>query len=283
MPTIITLCRCGLSNRNPTMNRHLSFAALFSVCVLSACGKDALQNITLPAIPSSGIRFFNFGVGAPSVNFYAGATKMTAVSSSSGTEATTGVSYGGVGAGGDYSALPPGQYTFTANIAAATDKDLPISSVATTIADGKYYSYYTSGVYNATTKSVDAFVVDDPFVAPTDFSIATVRFVNAIYNANPMTLYATSTTTTPPPTEYPIGDAVAYKNAGVFIQIPAGSYNLATRYAGSSTNALIRNNVSFLGGRVYTITARGDITVASSSATSCSSTNKTCLDNTANR
>jgi hypothetical protein len=251
--------------------------------MLSACGNDALQNITQPAIPSSGIRFFNFGVGAPSVNFYANETKMTAVSSTSGTEATTGVSYGGVSAGGDYSAIAPGPYTFTGRIAASTDKDVAVSSVPTTIEDGKYYSYYMSGVYNGTTKSVDAFVVEDPFVAPTDFSVATVRFVNAIYNANPMTLYATSTTTTPPPTEYPIGDAVAYKSAGAFTQIPAGSYNLATRYGGSTTNTLIRNNVSFLGGRVYTITARGDITVASSSATTCASTNKTCLDNTANR
>jgi Domain of unknown function (DUF4397) len=251
--------------------------------MLSACGKDALQSITQPAIPSSGIRFFNFGVGAPSVNFYADETKMTAVSSTSGTEATSGVSYGGVGAGGDYSALAPGQYTFTGRIAAATDKDVAISSVPTTIEDGKYYSYYISGPYNGTTKSTDAFVVEDPFVAPTDYSVATVRFVNAIYNANPMTLYATSTTTTPPPTEYPIGDAVAYENAGAFTQIPAGAYNLATRYPGSTSSALIRNNVSFVGGRVYTITARGDITVASTSATTCASTNKTCLDNTTNR
>jgi hypothetical protein len=251
--------------------------------MLSACGDDALQNITQPAIPSSAIRFFNFGVGAPSVNFYAGETKMTALGSSTGTEATSGVSYGGVAAGGNYSAITPGQYTFTGRIAATTDKNLPISSVATTIEDGKYYSYYMSGVYDGTAKSSDAFVVEDPFVAPTDYSVATVRFVNAIFNANPMTLYATSTTTTPPPTEYQIGDAIAYKNAGAFTQVPSGTYNLATRYAGSTSNVLVRNNVSFLGGRVYTITARGDITVAPSSATSCASTNKTCLDNTTNR
>jgi hypothetical protein len=263
------------------MNRHLSFAALFCVGMLSACGKDALQNITEPAPPTSGIKFFNFGVGAPSVNFYADETKMTAVTSSSGTEATSGVSYGGVGAGGDYSAIAPGQYTFTGRIAATTDKDVPVSSVAQTIEDWKFYSYYMSGVYNGTTKNVDAFVVEDPFVAPTDFSVATVRFVNAISNANPLTLYATSTLT--PPTEYPIGDAVAYKSAGAFTQVPAGVYNLSTRYAGSSTAVLIRNSVSLSGGRVYTITARGDITVASTSATTCASTNKTCLDNTTNR
>jgi len=45
---------------------------------------------------------------------------------------------------------------------------------------------------------------------------------------------------------------------------------------------LARTGVSFVGGRVYTITARGDITVAPTT-TGCAATNRTCLDNTANR
>ncbi len=64
------------------------------------------------------------------------------------------------------------------------------------IADGKYYSFYMSGFYNATAKTVDAFVVEDLVVAPTDYSVATVRFVNAIGNANPLSLYAKSTADT---------------------------------------------------------------------------------------
>jgi hypothetical protein len=117
-------------------------------------------------------------------------------------------------------------------------------------------------------------------VAPTDFTVATVRFVHAISNANPMTLFAKNTIT--PFTEVPVGAEVAYKSAGAFTAIPAGVYDLSTRYTGLTTNAMTRTGVSFVGGRVYTITARGDITVAATT-TGCGTANKTCLDNTANR
>ena len=263
------------------MNRHSYIAALLCAGVLSACSKDPVRDISGPPPAASRVRFFNFGVNAPSVNFYANTTKMTAIQNSTdGVEATTGVAYGGVGSGGAYAAIAPGPYTFTGKIAATIDKDLSISPLAATIEDGKYYSYYMSGIYNAVAKTVDAFVVEDPVVPPTDFSVATVRFVHAISNANPMTLFAKSTVA--PNTEYTIGGEVAYKGAGAFTAIPAGVYDLSTRYTGLTTNAMTRTGVSFVFGRVYTVTARGDITVAAT-PTACGATNKTCLDNTANR
>lgn len=260
------------------MNRYPFIAALLCAGALSACGEDALTSITEPPSAASRIKFFHFGVNAPGVNFYANDTKMTAVNSTTGTEATTGIAYAGVGAGGAYLVIPPGQYTLTGRIAATTDKDLPISTVTATIEDGKYYSFYMSGLYNATTKTSDGFVVEDPVVPPTDFSVATVRFVHAISNANPMTLYAKDTTTK---VEVAIGSEIAYKGAGAFTAIPAGVYDLSTRYAGSATNAMTTPAVTFAGGRVYTITARGDITVAPSTA--CAAANRTCLDLSANR
>jgi len=263
------------------MNRYGSLAVLLCAAALSSCDydKNAVQDLTGP-VPAAQIKFFNFGVDAPGVNFYANDAKMTAVLSSTGTESTAGVIYGGVGAGGLYSGIAPGQYTFSGRIAAATDKDLAISNLMATIEDGKNYSYYLSGVYNSTTKTVDAFIVEDPFLAAIDWSTAHVRFVNAIYNANPMTLYARNQTTG---VEVAVGGEAAYKAAGAFTALPNGLYDLSTRYAGSATNAMIRNSVSFVAGRDYTITARGDITVASTSATTCASTNRTCLDNTLNR
>ena len=267
-------------------------AALLCAASVVACDleKNAVQDITAPD-PGSRIRFFNFGVNAPSVNFYANDRKVTAISTAActpptnaactttGLESTTGTAYGGVGLAGLYSALEPGQYTFTGRIAAATDKDLAISSVSSSIAEGSHYSFYQSGFYDATTKTVDAFVVEDPIPAITDFTVAHVRFVHAISNANPMTLYATNTTTT---AETAIGSQVSYKGAGGFTAIPSGTYNLATRYAGTTTNAMTRTGVGFVGGRVYTITARGNITVAPTT-TGCAAANVTCLDNTANR
>jgi hypothetical protein len=262
------------------MNRHRAFAALLCAGVLAGCsvGDKQVQNITAPPPANSRIRFFNFGVNNPSVNFYADATKMTATLSSTGTEATSGVSYGGVSASGAYDAIAAGTHALAGKIAATTDKDLAIAAVNTNIEDGKYYSFYLSGIYNSTAKQSDAFVVEDNFTQPTDFSQATVRFVNAISNANPMTLYAKNTTSG---VETAIGAETAYKGAGAFVNIPAGTYDLSTRYTGSSTNALARTGVPFAGGRVYTITARGDITVAPTT-TGCPASAKTCLDNTTN-
>ena len=272
------------------MKRHSFIAALLCAATLSACGDKALTNITEAPASNSRIRFFHFGVLAPSVNFYANDTKMSAIATTvcstapipeacttTGSESTTGLAYSAVSAGGAYSVIAPGQYTLTGRIAAATDKDLPIATVTTTIEDGKSYSYYMSGLYNTTTKTSDAFVVEDPLVLPPNFGTATVRLVHAISNANPMTLYARDTVTK---VEVAVGGEVAYKGAGTFTNIPAGVYDLSTRYAGATTNALTRPGVVFAGGRVYTISARGDITVAPSTA--CAAANRTCLDFTAN-
>lgn len=259
------------------MTRQIpSLAVLLGAALVASCGMNAVQDITGP-LPSARVRFFNFGINAPAVNFYAGGAKMTAIGSTTGVESTSGVSYGGIGVNnsGLYSGLDPGQYDLTGKIAATTDKDLVIAKVSTAIADGKYYSFYMSGFYDANAKTVEAFVVEDPIPAAFDYTQAYVRFVNAISNANAMTLYAKSTVTG---TEVPIGAGVAYKNAGAFTAVPAAVYDISTRYAGASTNAIARTGVSFIAGRVYTITARGDITVTSATAT-----NRPFLDNTANR
>jgi hypothetical protein len=255
------------------MNRYTSLAVLLCAAALASCEKNAVQDIT-GTVAESRIKFFNFGVGAPGVNFYADETKMTAISSGTGVESTTGVTYGGVGAGGLYSAIEPGQRSLTGRIAATTDKDRPISTLTTTIEDGKFYSFYQSGFYNATTKTVDSFIVEDPLTPTIDYSVAYVRFVHAMSNANPMTLYAVNASGQ----ETAIAGPVAYKGAGAFTALPNGVYQLRTRYAGSMTNVITRADVSFSASRVYTITARGDITVTSTTAT-----NRPFLDNTINR
>lgn len=255
------------------MKRHLGFAGLLFAASLTACDKNGLQDIT-SAPAASRVKFFNFGVGTPSVNFYANDTKLTAIVSTTGAESTNGVAQGGTGSGGFYNGIAPGQYTLTGKISAATDKDLPISNVSATIADGKFYTYYISGIYNTTSKTADGFVVEDPLPA-VDYTLAYVRFVNAISNSSPMVLSANSTVTG---ITVPLGAAIAYKGAGAFTPLPEGIYDLSTRVTGASTDAITRTAVSFSAGRVYTIGARGDITVAGTT-----SANRAQLDNTANR
>jgi len=270
-----------------TMTKTRSLTLLLGAVLLASCGESALQVIAAPEPAGARVRFFNFGVNAPGVHFYANDTKMAAISSTGalnsskgvsigGTESVSGTGYGSVSSGGYYGAIAPGSYKLAGKIAAVTDNGLVISSVTQSLDAGKRYSYYVSGFYNTTTKSADGFVVEDPYSDTFDWNNATVRFVNAISNSQPMVLYAKNQTTG---VEVPLGAAVAYKGAGTFTAIPGAVYDISARLAGSTANAFpTRTSVSFSAGYVYTITARGDITVTSTTAT-----NRPFLDNTANR
>jgi len=266
------------------MTKTRSLALLLGAALLASCGDSAVQVIAGP-LTGSRVRFFNFGVNAPGVYFYANDTKMTAIGptgattlngvSTGGTESVTGTIYGGVGSSGFYSDIAPGSYKLSGKIAAATDYGLIVSSLTTTIAASKNYSFYMSGFYDATAKTVEGFIVEDPFPDTFDWANASVRFVNAISNSSPMILFAKNTTTG---VEVPVGSLVAYKGAGAFAALPQAVYDLSTRTAGSSTNTIVRTAVSFNAGRTYTISARGDITIVSTTLT-----NRPFLDNTTNR
>jgi hypothetical protein len=269
------------------MTRIRLIPALLGIAVLAGCSKDAVQAVLTGPTAGASIKFYNFSLNAPAVNFFANDTKVTAISSTSctpptdpkctagGIESTSGTAYGALGNGGFYSSLAPGQYQFTGRIAAATDNGLSVSKLTSTLADGKYYSYYQSGFYDATAKSADAFILEDAFPAQIDYVNAYVRFVNASPNASPMTLYAKNTVSGD---SVVVGSAIAYKNGGAFTAVPGALYNLTARYAGSNTALITLAGASFSSGRVYTVTARGDMTVSSTTAA-----NRPVLDNTANR
>ena len=254
------------------MNRYASVVTLALATLVASCGEEGVQDITAPPAGAF-VKFFNFGVGAPGVNFYANDAKVTAISSTTGAESTTGTASGAAASGGLYSSIAPGQYTLTGKIAAATDKDLVVASVAAPLADGKYYSYYVSGVYNTATKNVEAFVVEDAFPTTVDYTVAYVRFVNANAGSSPMTLFGRNTSTGA--AEAAIGGSVAYKAGSAFVAIPPGVYDLNTRVTGSTTNTITRAAVSFSAGRVYTVASRGTIGGTGTAAPA--------LDNTANR
>jgi hypothetical protein len=247
------------------MTSYKSILLLLCAATVSACGDNAVQKITDPG-SGSFIKFHNFAVGAPGVNFYSDGSKITAISSTSGSESATGTTYpaagvNGVANGSFYSSIAPGAHTFTARIPdnATTDKGLTISTATATLETGKYYSYFQSGFYSTTTKTADAFVIEDPFIPTFDYTVAYVRLVNASSNSQPLTLYAKNTTSLVETAE---GGAVAYKSGGDFVAIPQGIYDLSGRYTGSSTNTVFKSAVSLLAGRVYTVTALGDATLS---------------------
>jgi hypothetical protein len=252
-------------------------AVLLCAALLASCdlfGDTGVRDLTAP-LPSARIKFHNFSPSSVGMNFYANDTKMTAVLTSAcikpttaadstacattGIESATGVAYGNEAAGGRYTAIAPGAYTFAAKIASAGDV---VSTTDQTIADGKYYSFFLSGIYSTTTKTAESFIIEDP--VPTgqpDYTVATVRFVNAVSNGtDDLNLFVTNTESL---VESPVDAAVAYKSAGGFVTVPGGTYTLAARYTGSATNLISRTAVSLLGGHVYTITSRGNTGSAS--------------------
>jgi hypothetical protein len=226
------------------------------------------------------------------VNFFANALKLTATGQSrcygvlpsdsvavaacptTGLESPIGTAYNVAANGALYNELPAGQYTFAGENSDTTASvhNAVVSTVNTTVADSRFYSYYQTGVYNASTKAADAFVVEDPIPAITDYSVAYVRLVNVMPGSSPMTLVGTNEDSTK--ALVTINTGVAYKTAGTFVTVKAGVYDLTTSAGGVANPSLTA--VSFVGGHVYSVAARGDYT---SSVTA----NKPGLTSTANR
>ncbi|RZK37762.1 MAG: DUF4397 domain-containing protein [Pedobacter sp.] len=256
-----------------------AFAFLLSVLFYS-CDKDAVQIIDAP-VNGAQLKFFNFGVNAPVVNFYANDTKVSAALSATGSESSTaGVAYAAVFPSiNSYAVIAPGTYNFKGQrpSTVTVDANLAISSLNTTVEAGKNYSLYLSGIYNTTAKTVESFIVED-VLPPVDTSGGYVRFVHAISNANPLNLVLKNTISG---VETVVATNVAYKSASNFVKVPFGTYELYCRYPNSSTNVISRNGtavVSVLKANTYSFSIRGDITVTSTTAT-----NRPFIDNTPNR
>ena len=258
------------------MNRYSIAVAAIGAIALAACEKNAAQDITAPATGAN-VRFLNLGANAPGVNFFANDTKVTSVASTNcspppatpnpactttGAETQTGTAFGALANGGLYNVLTPGSVQLAGKIATATDYGVAVATATASLETGKYYSFYTSGIYDAATKKMDAFVVEDPLPA-FNFAKAYVRFVNASSNASGLTLYALNKTTT---VEAPIGAAVAYKAAGAFMPIDSGAYDLNLRPSATDAAVVTLPAISFAVNRVYTVSLRGNMTVVSTTA-----------------
>lgn len=275
------------------MRIHTSLIALFGAAALVACGEKAERDITGPVTAASAVRFFNFSVDAPSVQFFANDQQVTATLTAGcqkaqnppvtatdstcleiGIQSATGVTYGSVAAGGLYTGIDAGQYTLTGRQMSADGPTTTISTVPATIESGKSYSYYQSGFYDGTTKTTDAFIVEDDVPTTIDWTTTLVRFVNAVGNSQPMTLYAVESETS---AETALGGPVAYKTAGAFTALAPTAYDLHARLA-DGTDQIVREFATFRAGHVYTITSRGDMTI-----TSTTKTNRPYLDITENQ
>ena len=242
----------------------LGASLLFS---LYSCEKNAVQDIDY-APTGAFIRAYNFAVGGPTVNVYVNDKKMTAIGSTTGVESASGIAaYGVFPTTNSYLNLTAvGNVTFKAKTPAkaTTNPDVETTNLSANVVAGKYYSYFTSGVYDATAKTSSSFIVEDAFPA-IDTGFAYVRLVNTISNAvNGFNLVAVNTTTLE---TINIAGATQYKNATAYVKVPNGVYNLTAVSVSTPSNITItRAAVSFTKGLVYTMAARGSTATTSTLA-----------------
>ncbi len=250
---------------------------LFFSILICGCKKNAIQEISKPIGSGAFIKYFNFAVNSPTVNFYADNTKVSASLSTTGVESpTTGVAYSAAyPASNAYSLIAAGTYEFKAKIpsTASADADLAITSIKKQVENGKSYSLYTCGLYDSSTKKTDVFIIDDasPLI---DNSAAYVRFVNSSYNTNPINLTFRHKTTLG---ETVVATNVAYKSASPFQKMPAGVYDLILNYPNDSKDMVVKKDVNIINANVYTFSLRGDITASPTTG------NKPFIERTFNR
>lgn len=246
-----------------------------AIFVTTSCEKNAVQDIDNAPIGAL-VRVYNFALNGPSVNFYSNDIKITATNSATGVEATTGVGAGGIfPANNSYLSLSPGQVTIKTIVpsTASVNPNVVIANIPTSLTAGKFYSVFTSGLFDATTKTTSGFVIEDVMPA-VDTTVAYVRLVNTIANnVNGFDLKAT----VPSNPDIIIAAAVPYKSASAFVKVPAGIYTLSSVSTNTPTSYTItRTAVTFIKGFVYTMAARGDATIGTG-------TNARTLDLTRNR
>lgn len=230
-----------------------------------SCKDEAVLNINEPIVGAR-VKLYNFGISAPTVNFYSNDTKISAVLSATGVESINGISTGSVYPSIGYALSPEGQRLFQAITPPAIPLPAPpnttIAAVSAAVVNDKFYSVFVSGFYSATDKKADMFVVEDNFPKGLDTATTYIRLVNPGSNTSTLKAILTKTTTVtgqPPIIEnFTLADAVPYKGASPFVAFKPGAYSITVTDAASG-KVVTRAATSFLRERVYTLALRGNL------------------------
>jgi hypothetical protein len=239
----------------------LAVPMLFTACeksaTLDATIEDSMDN-------KAKVRLYNFSINAPSANFYSDDQKLSATLSANGNEAVAGIGFGGTYPTNQYALAPTGTRTinFVTPRTLATGANLTVASVTHNFVDQKYYSVFTSGIYDAVAKKCDAFVVEDNFPEEMDPVNTYVRIVNPGHNTTTISLvlqkFVTINTVKTLVEEKVIGAEVPYKGASPFVAVVPGAWELLVTDNGSK-KTVVRAAVALLKDRVYTFALRGNL------------------------
>jgi len=237
------------------------------VLAFTACDKNAFQVIDAPPTGPN-FRVYNFAVGGPQVNIYVNDVKVSAIGSTTGKESASGIAAYGIfpGTNSYVNIQNNGNVVIKAKtpVNATTNPGIETTTTTSNFENGKFYSFFTSGIYNATARTTSSFVVEDKIPA-IDINFAYIRLVNTVPNAaNGFDLKATNKATNEVIT---ISGPIPFQSASEFIKVPDGIYNISATSINTPANYVInRADLTVTKGFVYTLAPRGTVVTASTLA-----------------
>lgn len=232
---------------------------------LYSCEKNAFQVIDTKEFNGPFLRGYNFAPSGPTVNVYVNDVKVTAIGSTTGKEATTGIgAYGVFPTTNSYVNLASkGNVTVKSIIpsTATTNPGVVTSTINGDLQEGKYYSFFTCGLYNTTDKTTSSVILEDKIPA-LDTAAAYLRFINLVPNApNGYDLVITNRATSQ---VINLSPTLAFKAASEFIKVPAGIYDLRASSVGGTV--INRTELTVSKSYVYSLITRGTAATASTLA-----------------
>lgn len=232
---------------------------------LYSCEKNAAQVIDTKEFNGPFLRGYNFAPSGPTVNVYVNDVKVTAIGSTNGKEATTGIAaYGVFPTTNSYVNLAAkGNVTVKSVIpsTATTNPGVVTSTITGDLQEGKYYSFFTCGLYNTTDKTTSSVILEDKIPA-LDTAFSYIRFVNLVPNApNGYDLVITNRATAQ---VINLSPTIAFKAATDFVKVPAGIYDLKASSVGGTV--INRTELTVSKSYVYSLITRGTAATTSTLA-----------------
>lgn len=248
------------------MKKILYFIAV-GIGLFAACKKGELVENTAyekiaPADPKySYLKILNLSPASPALTFFMDGAKFSSALSTLGTE-NAGYAYNGLFPDLGYAVTAPGSRVLTGKIlsTATADANLEVFNATITPEAGKYYTIYTAGQYNTTTKKIPSSLMVEDSRPGLDTSKIFVRMLNLAAGSPNLDLVKDVATGTK------IISNVAYGTVTTWTEIPSlgpgisPSIKLFINPAGTTTPLLAAGSTFVLTkGRAYTIYARGII------------------------
>lgn len=250
-----------------TMQFVLSILALL---IVNSCkeGYTFPDVVRAPSKEHGQVRFYNFVINGPQVEFYANGVKSTSRVSTTGQQASTGLGYGATHPNIGYVEIPAGEnilieaitpptYLIPANNVNNYGQNLLAASlIVPKIEALKTYSIYLCGYWDKVAQKGNAFIIDE--VMPgVDTASTFIRFVNSgTEQAGPLRFAVTNTRDTLVGT-IGIAEEVPFAKGSPFVAVPYGTYDLKLYTA--TGDSLIRRGIALSPDRVHTFALRGDI------------------------